>query len=109
MDIDRLFEEKQPPAGGLFRLRKRLRKEGGKRFVRGRVLAWSACVLVLLTIGFNQPEKPKPAVINLMPLFLAHDLPTEQVQVKNGAAIKLFESDTVVYFQLIQPRNTKKR
>jgi len=106
MDLNNIFPEKQPPPGGLFRLREKLEKNGNKRAQR-HWMTWSIAgvlgVLALALIWFG-PKKPDSSLILLDGMDLLTHSPQQSQNLQSPGLLKLKETENVVYYQVIQTK-----
>ncbi len=115
MDLNRLLDEKQPPAGGLFQLRGRIRRHGRRRHIRRQlayVLAFAATVFAsfLFFRPYLADQPGTDTYTDILPvgataLGLTKPTVTDAVSSDpNAAMISVFDSEKVVIYQYVAIR-----
>ena len=97
MDINVILDEKQPPPGGIYHLRRRIDQKQKRRRKQFWALGFAgvALSLVLAFPLLNPQQDERPA-------FVWEALEnTENPVVADAAAVKMLESDSVVFYRVI--------
>lgn len=105
MRWDEIFEEKQPPGGGLARLRARIRSENARRYGKKHRWQWALAVTAVICLLVLWPNPTPPAVpqvqLDLSDLTIHAQNPARPV-VTNGSSVKVLDTPRVIYFRLVR-------
>lgn len=108
--LDALFPELEPPPGGLFRLKTNIQRDlvqRRRRFLWGLGLATAA---ILALVWWPKPKLETPRLLDDSEMrALGIGQTPERVHLEMGKAVKTHETDTVVVYSLLVPRQQDDR
>lgn len=107
MDLNQILPEKQPPHGGLLRLKRRM-EASHRRRLTGHRLAWgfAAAAAVVGILLWNVRPQPQPMPFepaDLLALGVQEPENFEPTGAAGEGFLKLKETEEVVYYRLIRP------